>query len=166
MDQQREQPPQDFIQNVPLSERHTIAENVVEDITKETYENMPVESFGTFLIKKMGFDEKIGIGKKNQIVRPIEFVPRNHRQGLGADPMPSFLQKQKDGKNIPKELQNLVSKTGKHYNFIGDKLIDKNRQIEVNDKVKIVSGTHQDLKGFVTKVDKEKEEYTVELKNG
>jgi len=26
---------------------------------------MPVESFGTFLIKKMGFDEKIGIGKKN-----------------------------------------------------------------------------------------------------
>ena len=80
--------------------------------------------------------------------------------------MPSFLQKQKDGKNIPKELQNLVSKTGKHYNFIGDKLIDKNRQIEVNDKVKIVSGTHQDLKGFVTKVDKEKEEYTVELKNG
>ena len=79
MDQQREQPPQDFIQNVPLSERHTIAENVVEDITKETYENMPVESFGTFLIKKMGFDEKIGIGKKNQIVRPIEFVPRNHR---------------------------------------------------------------------------------------
>lgn len=52
--------------------------------------------------------------------------------------MPSILQKQKDGKAIPKELQNLASKIGKNYNYIGDKLIDKNKAIDINDKVRIV----------------------------
>ncbi|KAL4493585.1 hypothetical protein ABPG72_004078 [Tetrahymena utriculariae] len=161
-----QKPASPTIQNVPLQERHLMQEKVAEDISKEAYDFMPVESFGSFLIKKMGYDEKQGIGRKQQIVRPIEFVPRNHRQGLGADPMPSILQKQKDGKEIPKELKNLVSKTGKSYNYIGDKLIDKNRQIDVNDKVNVIAGKHEGLQGFVTKVDKDKEEYLVELKNG
>lgn len=54
-----------IIENVPLNERHSIGENAVDDFTKEMYEFMPVENFGSFLIKKMGFDEKVGIGKKN-----------------------------------------------------------------------------------------------------
>lgn len=154
------------VQNIPLNERRSVAEMVAADFDKSAYDSMPVESFGTFMIKKMGFDEKIGIGKKNQIVRPIEFVPRSHRQGLGADPMPSILQKQKDGKPMPKGLQkHLVSKTGKNYNYIGDELIDLNKPLEVNEAVSIVAGKHIGLNAIIVKIDKEKEEAIVELNN-
>lgn len=52
-----------LVKNVPLSERHLIGENAVDDFSAVSYEYMPVEKFGNFLIKKMGFDEKVGIGK-------------------------------------------------------------------------------------------------------
>ena len=85
---------------------------------------MPVDSFGLYLVQKMGFNEKTGIGKNNQIIKPIEFIPRNAKLGLGAD----TLNKQKQ----------LISSTGKNYNYIGEKLIDKHNPFSINSSVNII----------------------------
>lgn len=45
-------------------------------------------------------------------------------------------------------------------------MIDKNKPFEINDEVTIIQGKHESLSGFLTKIDKEKEELLVELKNG
>jgi len=54
---------------------------------------MPVSEFGLNLLAQMGWSEGRGIGKnpENCLKKPIEFVPRHHKLGLGADPLPTIL---------------------------------------------------------------------------
>ena len=67
-----------------------------------------------------------------------------------------------DNKNDPR---NLISKTGKNYNYIGDKLIEKRKYLEKNDKVLITSGQHKGLRGIVVQCDEDKKECFIELDN-
>jgi len=51
---------------------------------------MPIDAFGKNVLSKLGWVEGKGIGRnpnKNSIVEPIDFLPRQHRLGLGAKPM-------------------------------------------------------------------------------
>lgn len=52
---------------------------------------MPIDQFGKNVLGKLGWKEGVGIGRgpkgSNTIVEPIEYMPRQHRLGLGAKPM-------------------------------------------------------------------------------
>jgi G patch domain/KOW motif-containing protein len=64
------------------------------DIEIEAYDRMPIEAFGKSVLAKLGWKEGKAIGRTNmlqgsnaKIVQPIEYIPRQHRLGLGAKPL-------------------------------------------------------------------------------
>ena len=60
-----------------------------EESTLADYAAVPVEDFGQALLRGMGWEEGKGIGKGNTgLLAPIEYVPRQDRLGLGAQPKP------------------------------------------------------------------------------
>ena len=94
------------IENIPLSDRYNASKIVGSDLDSLSYARMPVSSFGMSMLTSMGFYEGRGLGRnpENALHHPIEFVPRHHRLGLGADPAPLLLKKneklmEKSGKN-------------------------------------------------------------------
>ncbi len=55
---------------------------------------MPIEDFGKSVLSKLGWQEGKAIGRINMsgngkagVVQPIEYMPRQHRLGLGAKPL-------------------------------------------------------------------------------
>jgi hypothetical protein len=51
---------------------------------------MPIEDFGKSMLSKLGWQEGKAIGRTNlngAVVHPIEYMPRQHRLGLGAKPL-------------------------------------------------------------------------------
>jgi hypothetical protein len=55
---------------------------------------MPIEDFGKNVLSKLGWQEGKAIGRSNldgnvkgAVVQPIEYMPRQHRLGLGAKPL-------------------------------------------------------------------------------
>jgi len=69
------------------------------EISIEAYENIPVEEFGMAMVLGMGYEEGKPIGKNGRgLTQPIEYIPRHHRTGLGAEPkmpLPSDIKKKK-----------------------------------------------------------------------
>ncbi|ORZ39408.1 DExH-box splicing factor binding site-domain-containing protein [Catenaria anguillulae PL171] len=57
-----------------------------------TYETMPIVDFGLAMLRSMGWQDGDGIGrgrnKKGAEVKPIQYIPRPGRLGLGAQPVP------------------------------------------------------------------------------
>ena len=154
------------MENIPLEDRYNADKIIGEDADELSYERMPVSSFGMCMLQSMGFYEGRGLGKnpENALHHPIEFVPRHHRQGLGADPKPSFLQKSKN-KDIP-QLVGGVNENGKTKNFIniGEKLVEKKKKVfERNVDVKIIKGKHENLTGKILNVNELDKECIVEL---
>lgn len=154
------------LENVPLEARYN-ADNIIgDDVNEYSYERMPVSSFGMSMLESMGFYEGRGLGKnpENALHQPIEFVPRHHRQGLGADPKPSFLQKNKNKDNT--QLVGGVKEDGKTKNYItiGEKLVEKKKKtLERNVDVIITKGKHKDLQGKILNVNQIEKECIVEL---
>jgi len=49
------------------------------------YEDMPVEAFGEAMLRGMGWKEGAPVGRNSkEVVKPIEYIPRPERLGLGA----------------------------------------------------------------------------------
>ena len=64
------------------------------DAQVDAYEKMPIEAFGKSVLSKLGWHEGTAIGRTNishgakaKIIEPIEYMPRQHRLGLGAKPL-------------------------------------------------------------------------------
>jgi G-patch domain len=64
------------------------------DAETEAYERMPIDEFGKSVLAKLGWQEGKAIGRSNmqqgnsaKITQPIEYIPRQHRLGLGAKPL-------------------------------------------------------------------------------
>ncbi|KAL6071835.1 Pre-mRNA-splicing factor SPP2 [Balamuthia mandrillaris] len=69
-----------------------------------SYERVPVEEFGTALLRGMGWSPGAPIGLTNKrVVKPVEYVSRPHRLGLGATPKPSKNKSGKDGSTDAKK---------------------------------------------------------------
>lgn len=56
------------------------------ETTASSYERCPVDRFGTQVLKQLGWQgEGHGIGRnKEKASQVIEYIPRQHRLGLGA----------------------------------------------------------------------------------
>lgn len=66
----------------------------------DEYEAMPIAEFGMAMLRGMGWSEGEGIGRnKEQEVKPIAYIARPQRLGLGAQPalLPSEVDKGKGG---------------------------------------------------------------------
>jgi G patch domain/KOW motif-containing protein len=49
------------------------------------YEDMPIEAFGEAMLRGMGWKEGAPVGRNSkEVVKPIEYIPRPERLGLGA----------------------------------------------------------------------------------
>jgi len=60
--------------------------HIGQDTTTDSYSRMPVQNFGKSVLSKLGWQDGFGIGKnKDQLSDPIEYIPRQHRLGLGAN---------------------------------------------------------------------------------
>ncbi|EFJ51408.1 hypothetical protein VOLCADRAFT_87660 [Volvox carteri f. nagariensis] len=71
-------------------EARAFRESVVElpdAMDVEAYEAMPVEEFGKAMLRGMGWEEGMGVGRNRQKVDAIEYVRRPERLGLGAQPV-------------------------------------------------------------------------------
>ena len=60
------------------------------DAESDAYERVPIEDFGKNVLSKLGWQEGKAIGRASgngKVVQPIEYMPRQHRLGLGAKPL-------------------------------------------------------------------------------
>ncbi|KXZ46948.1 hypothetical protein GPECTOR_39g442 [Gonium pectorale] len=53
----------------------------------EAYEAMPIEEFGRAMLRGMGWEDGMGVGRNRKKVDAIEYVRRPERLGLGAQPV-------------------------------------------------------------------------------
>ncbi|GFR50756.1 hypothetical protein Agub_g13023 [Astrephomene gubernaculifera] len=72
-----------------LEERafHEAMEQLPDVADEEAYELMPVEEFGRAMLRGMGWEEGMGVGRNRRKVDAIEYVRRPERLGLGAQPV-------------------------------------------------------------------------------
>lgn len=122
------------------------------DTTRDTYTTTPIDTFGVKILTKLGWKQGDGIGRNTSHIHiePIEYVPRNHRLGLGATP------------SIKGYKEYMPSKFGsKNYKAIGEQLIP-NTKFEIGSEIQIVNGKHSEMYGrIIGKYHKEDEEYAV-----
>lgn len=105
-----------------------------------------------------------GIGRnKDKASQVIEFIPRQHRLGLGAQALTKEqLLKQADGGQLDKRKLAVTntyeaSQIGRNYKGIDEELVDKNREVlGVGSEVVIREGTHKGLRGRVVAVQRQK----------
>ena len=95
----------------------------------------------------------------------IEYIPRQHRLGLGAQALTKDqLVRQAEGNGAVLDKRKLtVTKTyeggalGKNYKGIDEVLVEKNREVlEVGSNVIICGGTHKGLAGKVVAIQRQK----------
>lgn len=138
-----------------------------DDVGTDTYERVPVEAFGEALLRGMGWQPGSSIGLSGTgPVSVVEFVPRNHRLGLGAEPkMPEPTPEAEGRKRIlkpgdsrePKPTMVYKDKDGRtrHVKSIDDQLVEhKAKEISYNSNVYIVGGDHSGMSGRVISMSK------------
>ncbi|RWS08036.1 G patch domain and KOW motifs-containing protein-like protein [Dinothrombium tinctorium] len=74
-----------------------------EEPTLADYDKVPVEEFGLAMLRGMGWKPGSGVGKNNQIAKPIEVKIRPKGLGLGAE-IPSWKQSKENDKQQEEEL--------------------------------------------------------------
>jgi len=125
-----------------------------DEADEEAYEEMPIDEFGTAMLRGMGWTPGTAIGLSNKgLIEPIEFVKRpGYRLGLGAQPKDIPVKKKKYIK--PGESREpppiMVAPTGpdgkvRHVKGISEKLVPLVKGLRTNDLVGIVSGPHEGL---------------------
>lgn len=128
-----------------LKDRYDLSKIIGTDLDAGSYSRMPVSAFGMSMLSEMGFYEGRGLGRnpEHALHHPIEFVPRNHRQGLGADPKP-WIKGQRDFQK------------GQNYVKIGEKVeIGSKKNLEIGVWVDIKQGKHKGLRGQIVKMTEE-----------
>lgn len=93
------------------------------------------------------------------MVQPIEYIPRQHRLGLGAQAMSKEQLKQmmegKSDKRMMAVTENYqASSVGRNYKTIDEKL-QIVKKLGVGSRVEIISGTHKGLEGKIVAVSKQ-----------
>lgn len=125
-----------------------------DEADEEAYEDMPIEEFGTAMLRGMGWTPGTAIGLSNKgLVEPIEFVKRpGYRLGLGAQPKDIPVKKKKyikpgESREPPPVMVAPAGPDGKvrHVKGIGEKLVPLKKGLRPNDLVGIVSGPHEGL---------------------
>ena len=126
-------------QTYQLSYDIAAAPKIGKDAENDDYDRMPIEDFGKSVLSKLGWQEGKAIGRTNmqngaQVTQPIEYIPRQHRLGLGAKPLTKEQLKKMDKEgfdqdalrrkmNITEEYELGASSTGgKNFKSIHDKL--------------------------------------------
>ena len=110
------------------------------DTTMQSYIDTPIDAFGVKILNKLGWKKGDGIGlhTSNIHLEPIEYVPRNHRLGLGAKPS-----------SIKGYHDVLPSKyNSKNYKAIGE-ILKKNDLFEIGSEIQITSGKHSDMYAII-----------------
>ncbi len=120
------------------------------DPDASSYDRMPVENFGKMMLKKMGWRDEEGAGtdKKNALLHAIEYIPRHHRLGLGATPLPNM---KINGPNSKEESIKPHEKSvlqSSNYKYVDEKLAVK-AKIEIGAEVLINKGKHEGMYGRV-----------------
>lgn len=105
------------------------ATKIADDMNYDDYGNLEIDKFGKSMLYKMGWKDDQPIGKNSKgLVKPIEFTPRNHRLGLGAEPLdPSKnIVRYSNAKESKKTVfgTKIKIKEGKHKGLKG-KIVDK-----------------------------------------
>ncbi|KAG2432029.1 hypothetical protein HYH02_013099 [Chlamydomonas schloesseri] len=62
-------------------------EELPEVADLDAYEAMPIEEFGRAMLRGMGWEDGMGVGRNRKKVDAIEYVRRPERLGLGAQPV-------------------------------------------------------------------------------
>ena len=116
-------------------------------IGSDTNFDTPIEEFGAKILTNLGWKEGFGLGKdSDKPSAPIEYIPRQHRLGLGAKALTLEQVTDKRQKTVTENYEQ--SSIGKNYKRVGEQLTIK-KEISVGSSVEIVSGTHEGLKGEV-----------------
>lgn len=136
-------------------------EELPEEASLDAYDSLPVEEFGAALLRGMGWTEGKGIGRGKEVVKPVEYVRRVGREGLGAIPAPPAEKKSlksrvlKPGETREEGRRDLVAQPGpdgrvRHVVGVGEKLVERQRKgVAVGKIVRVVDGRHEGLKGEV-----------------
>ena len=135
---------------------------IAEDPDEESYCRCPIEQFGKKMLESMGWFEGRGVGKKtmNSLIKPVEYIPRHHRLGLGATPKP--IPKQSDSEIMRRKKRREKDSdrdrnSGDYYRSsvgslnvrgIGEKM-EKKERVEKGSEIYIVNGKHGGLFGRV-----------------
>jgi len=125
-----------------------------DEADEDAYEDMPIEEFGTAMLRGMGWTPGAAIGLSNKgLIEPIEFVKRpGYRLGLGAQPKDVPVKKKKyikpgESREPPPVMVAPAGPDGKvrHVKGISEKLVPFKKGFRPNDLVGIVSGPHEGL---------------------
>lgn len=100
--------------------------NGAEESVLEDYENVPIESFGTAMLRGMGWKSGEGIGKNPKLVTTVVHEVRPAGMGLGADKI--ALQRQ--GGKVKKEEEEIKIEKGSFVKIIAGKRSNTYGQIE------------------------------------
>lgn len=121
------------------------------------YDEMPVEEFGSAMLRGMGWTEGLGVGRNiNTPNQPVEYVARHHRLGLGAQPKaeePHAKKHARPGQSRePKPDLVYVDAEGRqrHVKPVGEKLTVRGPTgFQKGAPVRIAHGAHAGLEGTI-----------------
>eukprot|EP00347_Sterkiella_histriomuscorum_P020443 403337786 len=131
-----------------------------KDMDEEAYDRMPIESFGKSVLSKFGWQEGVAVGRNaatSKIVQPIDYMPRQHRLGLGARPLSKDELKKmgEDGGDwdrrklaVTEDYTQLEGAEGKNFKSIHTQL-KRREKMQINSLICITGGTHKGLEGKI-----------------
>jgi len=108
-----------------------------ESSSLDDYQRIPVHLFGEALLRGMSWSPGQPIGMTNKVVAlPIEYIPRAHRLGLGAQPKMEPPKKKKyiapgESREPKVEMELPTGPDGKkrHFRSLDEKLVPKKRSL-------------------------------------
>ena len=140
----------------PVGPMLSLAKSVklAENPTELSYAKLPVEDFGKAMMRKMGWTEGTGIGRNPQkgLVQPIEYLPRHHRLGLGATPLPTMKINGGAGSEAPSQREKGALRSV-NYKYLDEKLAVKGK-FAVGAEVLINKGRHEGMYGRIVGIHK------------
>jgi G patch domain/KOW motif-containing protein len=132
-----------------------------EETTASAYDRVPVEKFGEAMLRGMLWKPGDPIGNTNKaVVKPVEFIPRHHRLGLGAAPKAPEPTKKKFIKpgesREPKQMMVLPrDKDGRqrHVRDLDQKLVAfRPEGIHPGNLVGVVTGDHEGMYARIVQI--------------
>lgn len=141
-----------------------------EESTMEDYESIPISSFGSAMLRGMGWSEKQAIGGVNKAaVAPIEYIPRHKGLGLGAEKVQEKNKSKKrkigERENDDKKFRPIVDSDGRvrHTKRVGEEVPEQTNEFVPGKYVIILKKPHKDLYGRIISVDEDGTRISVKL---
>jgi hypothetical protein len=141
-------------------------------VDSEAWAAMPIKSFGTALLRGMGWKpgKAIGLNAKGPATA-VEYVPRHHRLGLGAQPKAPE-PKRKGWINKPGEARgpkpDMIYRdehgVQKHRKTVEEKLVEREK-LGMGSVVAVVGGKHEGIRGVLRSMSEMSGVCTVRARN-